>query len=335
MDCAKVRELISEYVEGTLPAALEQAVRAHQQRCSACRADLQAMQAIWTRLDALPSLDSPPFFHENVMAAVHQAARTQPGGPWQALWPRLGRVALGTLATGGALAAVGAMVFLPTLKGDTQNAGVLRVGSILPGTAYQETAAAPPRLQIARSAVVDPKHGAAYKFGVWLDEASHGTARFQLLPSNALAATGAFKGTDSYRFTLDSDEPQALVVPFGAVQGDTMNLYVSWTADGQRHTKYLFVPLPSSDVTPPVKQSFSLSGAPLTLVARDIASRYRRPVTLDDVAHMEDVVVTASQETATRSLRRALQGRGVRVSLSGAGILIEPDPMIEAASNPS
>ena len=54
VNCAKVRELASEYVEGTLPAALERAARAHADACPACAADLAALRALWAQLDTLP-----------------------------------------------------------------------------------------------------------------------------------------------------------------------------------------------------------------------------------------------------------------------------------------
>jgi hypothetical protein len=322
VNCAKVRELASEYVEGTLPDALRQAVRAHADTCSACREDLAALRTLWKRLDAVPEVEPPPFLHENVMAAVAQEAWGRPAA-WRALLPRLSRVALGTLAAGGALAAGAALLFLPATNPDKirEASPVLGpVGSIMPGTAYQERPAAPPRLQIARTTMVDREHGPAYRFSLWLEEASHGTARLHLLEDASLTRQGT-----PYHFILDSEQARSLVVPFAAVPGDTMSLYVSWTANGERHTKCLFVPLPQDGAAPEVKQSFGLPPSSLLVAAREVAVRYRRPVTLEDVPPLERVTVTARQETATEALGRALAGRGVRVALSGAGILIEPD----------
>lgn len=333
MDCGQYRERASEYVEGTLPPAAAAAMRAHEGSCRSCVADGSALRDLWEDLAALPAADPPQFFHENVMTAIERRARDRDAVPgWRALLPQLGRVAVGTLVTGGAVAALAWTLLLPTaptgLQGtqaswDGSARGVLPGATVAGNAAATAPAAAPrPRLQIRRTEVVDPDHGPAYQFSVWLEGSPVGTARLHLQPSDDLE-----RGVPSAaRFSLTERAPRPLLVPTEAVQGDTVNLDVFWAANGERHRKRLFVPVPRADApaAPSSRQSFGLPESSLAVAAREVAARYGRPVTLEDVSALESVTVTATEATAVEALRQALAGRGVRVSESAAGILIEP-----------
>jgi hypothetical protein len=132
---------------------------------------------------------------------------------------------------------------------------------------------------------VESDYGPAHTFSVWLEGASVGTARFQLLRDDG----GASETGKSYRFTLTERAPQSLVVPLSAVSGDTINLYVYWYAGGsERHTKRLFVPIAHESgggdgmAAPPRRyQSFGLPQSSLVAAARAVAARYGRPVTIE------------------------------------------------------
>ena len=327
VDCAKTRELASEYLEGTLPAALMRGVQGHADSCSACASDLRALQSVWESLNSLPEVEPPLFFRENVMLAVQREKESRQPRGWRSLLPQLGRVAANTLLTGGAVAAIAWTLLVPTpdATGGTEVAGLPRPnGGLLPGVVAPREATTTqtnPQLQIRRTTTVDPEHGPSYEFALWLEGADRGTVRVHLLPDDAVNG----EAPAAARFTLAQGAPQALRVPLGAVQGETINLYVFWTAGGQSHSKRLFVPVPKDDSLPASQQSFGLRESRLAEAAREVAARFGQPVTIEDVPNLDKVTVTARQETATQALRRALSGRGVRISYSAAGILVAPD----------
>lgn len=322
MDCAKVGKLVSEYVEETLPVAIRRAVRAHLDRCPACAAEVAEVRSVWAQLSDLPAADPPPFFHENVMAAVARSENARRSMSWPALLPRLRRAALGALAVGGMAAALAWTLLLPSAPvGQQAGFPALRPRIAAPaGTA----APSPPRLRIARSSVVHPEYGPAYEFDVRIEGAERGTARLHLLPDDALGARTA----PVARLTQDGGlATERLCVPFQAVRGDTMNLYIRWTADGEAHTTRAFVPIPRSDALPPERQSFGLPESSLSVAAREMAERYGRPITLEDVPDVGTVSVVAREQTAAEALEKALAGYpgGLRVSTTNAGIRVAPD----------
>lgn len=320
MDCAKVGELTSEYLEGTLPAALGRAVRAHLDGCPACAADVAAVRSVWSRLADLPAVDPPSFFHENVMAAVARSQKATRRAPWQML-PQLGRVALSTMAVAGMAAAVLWKLLGPSFGLSVSEAGETPLPHII---ARGRISAAPdpaPRLRIVRTSLVHPEYGPAYEFGVRIEQAEHGAARLHLLPDDALDA----KTLPPALLTVSGARAAArLCVPFKSVRGQTMNLYVRWVADGETHTTYQFVPVPRSDALPPERQSFGLPESSLPVAARAAAERYGRPITLEDVPGVDGVSVIAREETAAEALQKALAGRGLRLTETETGIRIAP-----------
>lgn len=318
MDCGKVKELASEYVEGTLPTALARAVREHSESCAACAADLEAVRAVWTQLDALPAAEPPLFFHENVMTAIGRAEASRRKTGWRALLPQLGRVAMGTLATGTLVAALAWTLLFPA-NAPTVEATFPPVGRTLPGSG--PTAVTTARLGTVVSTTTLNQSDPAYKFSFWIEGVDRVPVRIQLLSSESLDRVAR---TD--RRTLTERVPQEVLVAFAAVDEGTVNLRVSWFAAGQGYTRYLFVPIPREGAKPSPVQSFGLPESDLATAAREMAARYGVPVTLEgiDAASLGTVRMYPSDETALQAFQRALAGRGVRVSQTRAGILIEP-----------
>ena len=76
------------------------------------------------------------------------------------------------------------------------------------------------------------------------------------------------------------------------------------------------------------KQSFGLPETTIAESAKEIAARYGTPVTLEDLPEeitRERVMIDARNETASEALRRNLTGRNVKVTVSGAGVLVTAD----------
>lgn len=327
MDCTRWRELASDYIEGTLLSEeVATAMREHAAACASCRADEVSLRVLWREMNVLPDADPPLFFRENVMAAIErQEKETSSAGPfWRTFLPHLGRVAMGTALTGGTVAALAWMLLYPSLDMSANRANLPPVSAVLPGAPEPHTAktTGAADLRIARITTAVPEVGPAYDFTLWLENAERGTARFQLLGDKNM-----------YRFTLTPGAPQTLRVPFAAAQGkDTLNLFVYWTADGQPHSKYLFVPVKTQDKAPTERQSFALSESSIVEAAREVSARYDVPVTLQDVPHDLRVALSAQQETAVQAIRRSIAEKGLRVSVSRAGVLVAPAP--DTASSP-
>ena len=346
MDCSRWREMASDYIENTLPDASAQAMQAHSQTCASCKSDEAALRSLSRELNVLPQVDPPLFFADNVMAALERARRpfsAQNGPWWQTMLPQLGRVALGTALTGGAVVALVWTLLLPGAGGQNANAPqIARLPSaallpdFLPGSESGEGIAPAPNLRIARVTTMVPASGPAFDLALWMENTDTGTARFNLVGDKT-----------AYRFHLSgSTAPQTLRVPFSASQnGQTVDLRVSWTANAQAHTRYLFVPIPPQSTTekldkadavsvaaPQERQSFGLPDETITDAARHIAARYNVPITLDDVPEETRISLTARDETAPETLARHLEPLGLRVSTVKGGLLIAPAPTASASA---
>lgn len=71
--CGEVTEILEAFLDGDLPAAEAERVRAHLERCPSCAAELDLAAAIQRELRALPQLDCPP----EVMERVRRAGRAE------------------------------------------------------------------------------------------------------------------------------------------------------------------------------------------------------------------------------------------------------------------
>lgn len=89
MNCREFHDQLDDYLEGALPAAVQEAAGAHLHRCASCQRRLVRLHE---RRAALRGLDVPaprPGFFEQ---ALRQARQTAPARA--ALWPRLAGAAL-------------------------------------------------------------------------------------------------------------------------------------------------------------------------------------------------------------------------------------------------
>jgi hypothetical protein len=162
-----------------------------------------------------------------------------------------------------------------------------------------------------------------------LENAESGTVRIRLNNDKS-------QERQDQRLHLFGTNQEVLIAPFDVVQAHEgneepsapptapMDLHLFWTANAQSHERRLLVPVAKpGDKLPEAQQSFGLPEGDVASVAREIAARYGRPVTLDDVPAHVRVQVTARQETAVETLRRHLQPLGLRVSDTKAGLLVE------------
>ena len=119
MNCKNATELLSDYVSGQMDRALTVSLENHLATCDNCRKEADGLRWAWSLLDQTPVVDTPPFFHENLMSRIAaeteqaeaEAARKRALWDWKA-WFRPRTMAYATacavmlLATMGGLHAV-------------------------------------------------------------------------------------------------------------------------------------------------------------------------------------------------------------------------------------
>ena len=107
MQCKQAQELFSDHLAGQLDPALSVSLENHARTCEECRSEIAGMRRVWSALDAMPSVEPPSFFHENLMhriqieqeKAVEAAQRQRGGWSWRSLFlPRSPVFAGATLA---------------------------------------------------------------------------------------------------------------------------------------------------------------------------------------------------------------------------------------------
>lgn len=84
MSCAKVRNLLSAYVDGELESREMAAVRAHLQMCPSCCAECDEIRSIREKLHRLPQKAAPPDLLDRIKTRLQEAdepipQRLQPG----------------------------------------------------------------------------------------------------------------------------------------------------------------------------------------------------------------------------------------------------------------
>lgn len=89
MNCERARELFSDYLEGSMDAALAAVIRGHVDKCPDCAREFESFKITWGMLNVLPEIEAPrDFRHDVVMRAVRQqqeraqAAKRNSGINW-------------------------------------------------------------------------------------------------------------------------------------------------------------------------------------------------------------------------------------------------------------
>jgi len=92
MDCEKARELMLEFVEGTLSPRQAEEVKAHVESCPECMRELEDQSSRTRALQALGRVRAPDQWEEISRAIDEPGARVRPGG-WKGWirrwWPAL------------------------------------------------------------------------------------------------------------------------------------------------------------------------------------------------------------------------------------------------------
>jgi hypothetical protein len=78
--CREFVELVTEHLEGTLPAELEQAIAAHLDLCDPCVEYLEQMRGTVALLGTLPTETLPPVVRSELLD-VYSRLHGTPGAP--------------------------------------------------------------------------------------------------------------------------------------------------------------------------------------------------------------------------------------------------------------
>jgi hypothetical protein len=75
MECNKIRELLSEYIDGTLDPEQTQGIRDRLAHCDRCSQEFTALKAVADSMNSLEPVKAPEDFLERVHARIHQRSR--------------------------------------------------------------------------------------------------------------------------------------------------------------------------------------------------------------------------------------------------------------------
>jgi anti-sigma factor RsiW len=124
MTCERIRQLLSDYLDGELSSAVTTKVQSHLYGCAACEREHQALRRTVQLLAAEGRQRIPVDCRDLVLARLREGSETRPTvaphGPWwralvpemdRLVWPQFGLARVGAVA-GLALLGVGGAWFL-------------------------------------------------------------------------------------------------------------------------------------------------------------------------------------------------------------------------------
>ncbi len=151
MQCKQAQELFSDHLAGQLDPALNVTLENHARSCATCSGEIAGLRRVWASLDALPSVETPPFFHENLMhrlqieqdKVTEAAQRKREGWNWRSLFlPR-------SPVFAGALLLLLALIGMEGLH--VQHASLDPLGAIWSAFSHTKPTVVAPGLQTARA----------------------------------------------------------------------------------------------------------------------------------------------------------------------------------------
>jgi hypothetical protein len=91
MECKEVREKLSAYIEGIVPAAEKPLMEEHLRACTGCKESLADLKRTIEYVQEIPEVEPPPWLTQKVMARVRAEAETEAEarkGIWEKLFHR-------------------------------------------------------------------------------------------------------------------------------------------------------------------------------------------------------------------------------------------------------
>ena len=150
MQCQQAQELFSDHVADRLDAALTLSLENHIRSCETCRAEVGGLRQVWSSLDALPVVEPPSFFHENLMHRIAmerdkaaEEAQRHARWSWRALFQPRSPVFAAALLAVALVAGMGEL--------HVQHGALDPLGAILHMARGAQSAEASPALLTARA----------------------------------------------------------------------------------------------------------------------------------------------------------------------------------------
>jgi hypothetical protein len=299
MDLKQWRDIASDYVEGTLPAEKMKEVRAFLATSPEARTDEALLRGITRHLNDLPEVDPPLFFADNVISRIEREREEAKQRGWRAWIPNVGRLAVGSLAAGGVMAALAWNFFNPKTVDSTTRAG------LIPGVTTKGSVSTPvgsaPVLKLTNL----QSTGTAVKVYLTLENAKSGIVLASV--PGATQQTGV---------SLGGEEPvtRPLEVPVGEGM-DVRSFKLAWSAEGTQGEQWVITPL-LGEKPAATRLSFGMGEMPLTPQAlEEVARRYGQGITVSDVPQSErKVQFDARNETLEELLTRHLGPQGMIIT---------------------
>lgn len=94
MRCEQVKNLLNEYIEGSVSEALRERIQAHLDACAGCRREYRFLQSMWQGLSSMPEVVPPVGLHERIMTHVRANVRTREAQQHVAFWRWAGAAAV-------------------------------------------------------------------------------------------------------------------------------------------------------------------------------------------------------------------------------------------------
>ncbi|PKN27911.1 MAG: hypothetical protein CVU64_15125 [Deltaproteobacteria bacterium HGW-Deltaproteobacteria-21] len=109
MECRKIQEMLTSYLEGAVTPEQEQLVRDHLSSCERCRCSLEDLQKTGTLVKDLEEIEPPPWLTQKIMARVRDEAEHKSAALRRFFYPLHVKLPLQAFAT---ILIVGFAVFL-------------------------------------------------------------------------------------------------------------------------------------------------------------------------------------------------------------------------------
>lgn len=117
MECQRIQDLLSEYINGALQAQQTALVETHLSHCDTCRQDLQGLRRAVATLRVLPPLTPPAYFVHAVQARIGEKAPAPQSTLPRWLFPNTGGFAIRLVAACILLASLFPPVRQPVVHG--------------------------------------------------------------------------------------------------------------------------------------------------------------------------------------------------------------------------
>ena len=299
MDRKQWRDHASDYIEGSLPADTARQVREFLATSPEARLDESALRGLTHQLSDLPEVDPPLFFADNVIARIQREQEEARQKSWRSWLPSFGRLAVGSLAAGGVMAAIAWTFFFPKAPKPSANVTTAGVGVRLSGAPEKGHSNMP---HVTLSSV----------------KVENQQLKFELSLTNADYAMvlASVPGGPTTGVALGGSEPttRPLQVPLSS-NTDVQAVKLLWTGDATRGEQWLITPLTNLQPAS-VRLSFGLGELSLTPDAlAELSRRFGQAITVVDVPRSEQRVrFDARNETLDELLTRHLEPLGLAVT---------------------